>query len=223
MERRTTAIVGILLLLGACTAERRDTQPEGTRRPSRYTDTWNLGVGERGPGGGTVYYVAEEPFACGEDLETWCRYLEVSPVDAETSLPWAGPGNHAVTVPGTAGHSIGEGRRNSRDVARHERDLPGNSAAVYAASYENDGYDDWYLPSLGELNELCKYANNQQTGDPTVGCDGDDNLRNGFAADDYWSSTQLDDRRAFLIDIHLGGAGSIYKPSRYRVRPIRAF
>jgi hypothetical protein len=36
-------------------------------------------VGNRGPGGGTIFYVATTPFVCGPTLATTCTYLEAAP------------------------------------------------------------------------------------------------------------------------------------------------
>lgn len=170
-----------------------------------------------------MFFVAAKPFACGESLEDLCNHLEVSPADAETVLPWtpmtAPPGE----IPVAGGRAIGEGRSNTEAITAATGGLPGDSAAAWAVAYERNGHDDWYLPSLDELNELCKYANHQSTGDTSVTCDGNGNLRPGFADDDYWSSTQAGAGEAILIDVPLGGAGRIGKASRYRARPIRAF
>lgn len=210
------AVLGVLALLGACGAAgpAAETPDDATLTSGAYA------VGDEGPGGGTVFYVAEEPFPCGENLEALCTHLEVSPPEAETALPWVGRGTGRA-VDGAHRRGIGEGAANSLDIERQGRNE--TSATGHARSYTNRGHGDWYLPSLDELNELCKYANHQTTGDPGTSCHGQGNLRTGFADDDYWSSTQLDSGRALLVDITLGGAGAIGKPSTYRVRPIRAF
>lgn len=220
VQRRTPAILGAALLLAACTVE-RETRGTAPRERTRQ-DAARFTVGSTGPGGGTVFFAIEEPFACGEMLEDLCTRLEVSPVDAETVLPWAPMTAPPGMIAGAAGRAIGEGRSNTEAIAAATGGLPG-SAAAWAAAYEQNGYDDWYLPSLEELNELCKYANHQKTGDTGITCDGDGGLRSGFAGDDYWSSTQADATSALLIDVPLGGAGRIGKTSSYRVRPIRAF
>jgi len=221
VNRRTPAILGAALILSACTLERETlgTTPRerGRQDAARFT------VGGTGPGGGTVFLVAQEPFACGEALEDLCTHLEVSPVDAERILPWAPVTAPPGEIAGAAGRAIGEGRSNTEAIAAATGRLPTSSAATWAAAYEKNGYDDWYLPSLNELNELCKYANHMRTGDTGITCDGDGNLRPEFADDDYWSSTQVSSDAAILVDMPLGGAGRIGKASRYRARPIRAF
>ena len=39
-------------------------------------------VGDAGPGGGIVFYVADEPFRCGPDFVSNCTFLEAAPVEA---------------------------------------------------------------------------------------------------------------------------------------------
>lgn len=223
MARRAPALIGAALFLGACAVERNAPSTDASRRERTRQDVPRLTVGQTGPSGGTVFFVAAEPFACGLALDALCTHLEVSPADAETVLPWTPVSAPPDEIEGTAGRAIGDGRGNTEAITAATGSLPGDSAAAWAAAYEQNGHDDWYLPSLGELNELCKYANHQSTGDTSVICDGNGNLRPGFAADDYWSSTQAGDGDALLIDVPLGGAGRIGKASRYRARPIRAF
>lgn len=70
------------------------------------------------------------------------------------------------------------------------------------------GYNDWCLPSIGELNKL--YISR--------------NLIGGFKVDHYWSST---DSTFVYAKLHWFGdkldQGDEYKCVPYRVRPIRYF
>jgi len=181
-----------------------------------------LQVGDTGPGGGTVFYVADVPFPCGERLETTCTHLEAAPPDAERRLPWSGQGNHDADVEGAEHADIGGGAANSVAITA----VPGNetgTAAAWARDYEHGGKTDWYLPASEELEELCKYAHGNATGDPTEVCNNEGLLSPDFTPDDYWSSTEQGPARARIVDIERGGTGTIFKPSSYLARPIRAF
>ena len=73
-----------------------------------------------------------------------------------------------------------------------------------------NGYDDWYLPSKGELNQL--YVNLKQLG---VG---------GFAWEDYWSSTEdYYGITAWSQYFSSGRQSHYYKDNEYDVRAVRAF
>jgi hypothetical protein len=154
-------------------------------------------VGLKGPGGGRVFYDAgsEQP---------WGRFLEVAPqnwggtlydcgscgavppVTKKTSDKGSGSGYYpciddefALLLPGEAGDTlweIGGGRHNTEVLSKTPECVDGSvSAVTLAAGYRGGGLSDWYLPSGGELTELCKY-----TGRSAIG---------GFTADAYVSST----------------------------------
>ena len=147
-------------------------------------------VGSVGPGGGTIFYVAETPFACGADLTESCTYLEVAPLSGETSgLPWGSMPTDP--VPTIDRGEVGTGLANTNailDVVTEDSSAS-TSAAVYVSDYTNGGKTDWYLPARAELNELCKYARQQVTGDTSVACADSGTLRRGFGTGYYWSST----------------------------------
>jgi hypothetical protein len=82
-------------------------------------------------------------------------------------------------------------------------------AAGLARAYAGGGYTDWYLPSKDELNKL--YLNRVAIG--------------GFAANNYWSSTEFGNDRAWRQNFSSGsGYQSDYlKNFTFYVRAIRAF
>ena len=77
----------------------------------------------------------------------------------------------------------------------------------YCADYTVGQYDDWYLPSKDELNQLYQ----QQT---AIG---------GFEGDWYWSSTENDSRYAWVQDFNFGNQNYSYKDATFYVRAVRAF
>jgi len=84
---------------------------------------------------------------------------------------------------------------------------------------------DWYLPSRLELNELCKYARQQTTGDTSVNCAGTGALRSGFQTGAHWSSTEstVVITRARGQGFTSGSQSEYDKSTLLWVRPIRAF
>jgi hypothetical protein len=99
-----------------------------------------------------------------------------------------------------------------------------NYAAGIAWEYEINSKTDWFLPSRYELNELCKYARTQITGNTATLCDTSGTIRSGFSTDEYWSSSESAGTNAWFQNFSTGGQNS--RPKTYntlRVRPVRAF
>ena len=100
------------------------------------------------------------------------------------------------------------------------------SAASLAATYDGGGKTDWFLPSRDELNELCKYARTQTTGNLLVECNSEGILRNNsFAAGGYWSSSEDDASNAWFqyFSIYSNQPRITSKDRGGSVRPVRAF
>ncbi len=134
----------------------------GVRTPSSSS---SCQVGDTGPGGGIVFFVAATPFACGPTLSSGCTYLEAAPLGWNVD-DWCGGGN---TMSGNSDPAcpwsgsddlvgidtaIGTGKMNTRKI------IVAQSFQAHAASLAQDylggGLKDWYLPSRDELNELYK-------------------------------------------------------------------
>jgi len=195
-------------------------------------------VGDTGPGGGVVFYVAGSNFtSTGSDCGTTCRYLEAAPAPGggDVTRSWAtdtdpgvGSGNQetAVPAPGATATGIGSGMANTNAIQAQTGNAAATSAAVYAYGYSNGGKTDWHLASLDELNELCKYARNtgQAAGAATVCSGGSAATGRGFTNDNYWSSTEVSASSARIQDFNNGDRsmnGS--KGLVTQVRPVRAF
>jgi hypothetical protein len=217
-----------------------------TVAPTPCADGGTCIVGDTGPGGGIIFYVHPSggTFACGSALTSTCRYLEAAPngwsadstLDDGCTIPgsstldpscaWSGVGGTAIgsTARGTA---IGTGFSNTQAaVGQAGGGDTANRAISIAWEYTRNGKSDWNLPSQGELNELCKYARTQTTGDSSVDCDGSGTLRTGFATTiGYWSSTEAGASVAWRQRIFSDGSKDTgtKSPNDYRVRPVRAF
>ena len=156
---------------------------------------------DTGPAGGWIFYVKESGYSDG-----W-MYLEAAPND-QSSRAW-GTSNH--TVPGADGIEIGTGQQNTLDIIGG--DVLSDKAADECANYSivNGGvtYDDWFLPSKNELNQM--YMNLKANG---VG---------GFDIHDYWSSSETDAWYAWSQGFYYGSQNYNSKFQPYRVRAVRAF
>jgi hypothetical protein len=107
---------------------------------------------------------------------------------------------------GATGITIGTGQMNTNTI------VTAYGIADYAGyncdNYSNDGYSDWYLPSIDEMKELYKAR---------------DEIGNFNDSGAYWSSTEWDASSAWEIDFNYGQLSSAFKTSERRVRPVRSF
>ena len=158
------------------------TTPTATTTTTTIPRTYQ--VGETGPGGGIVFYDAGAK-------QSWGRYLEAAPTDyqvngSDANVYWGCQG----TLTGATATAIGAGKDNTTKILL--KCTTAGIAADVANEYSTTtaGAGQWFLPSLDELNELCKYVRqtSQATGGGTV-CRGG-MLRLGFAYGDYWSSSE---------------------------------
>ena len=183
-------------------------------------------VGNTGPGGGIVFYDEGSK-------KPWGRYLELAPngwsgTPEDPTANWCEVNKHL----GAFGKEIGTGRSNTGIIVA----TCTSGAAIIASSYSGGGKTDWFLPSNDELNEMCKFAKNQYTGDPREDCTTfsvydetiAQTIRKGFTLKGYWSSTEHNGDVFFIAHKHsLGGWSSArsnnLKTDLFSVRPIRAF
>jgi len=174
-------------------------------------------IGDTGPGGGTVFYDAGQ-------MEQWGRYLEfacsgwrnecdrLSP-DPELEF---GCTNDQFT---DLSEAIGSGKSNTQQII----DTCGeDGAAGLAQAYVSwsPQVDDWFLPSLFELEAMQEYLKGGFSKD--------------FGAQEYWTSTTEIYRGAVYLFLSTGtryvtqGTPMRVNPNiliyaSNRVRPIRAF
>ena len=192
-------------------------------------------VGVQGPGGGTIVFVdSTSNEMLGYD------YLEVAPTDASLSVawstptPWCGPLQDASCEENWVRdvdsfldyHLLGTGPEATRGIiVRHGTgNVPyADYAAGVAYEYSTPTATDWVLPSIWELNEVCKYAANtdQDPGAPIV-CSGTTTL-SGFTGVGYWSSSEIGASTAFYQSFVSGERSVAPKDSLFAVRPVRAF
>jgi hypothetical protein len=200
-------------------------------------------VGQTGPGGGKVFYVATTAFSCGPTLTATCTYLEAAPsgwnTGADPSLTWATNVNNnrttTVPAPGAIQTAIGTGYQNSNAIVAQTGNVAASSAAVAARAYRGNSLTDWYLPSRDELNQMCKWARGI-TGDAlttlttvcTGGTSNSGSSATGFVDNRYWSSTEFarnssEENIARGQNFDGGSQDDGEKSDIFFVRPVRAF
>ena len=82
-----------------------------------------------------------------------------------------------------------------------------NLADAYTATVNGVVYEDWFLPSKGELNQM--YVKRTEIGD--------------FASGYYWSSSEYDATFAWNQNVYYGTQNNRDKADTTYVRPVRAF
>jgi hypothetical protein len=186
----------------------------------------NCKVGNTGPGGGIIFYDEGSQ-------QSWGRYLEFAPngwsggLDDPTAR-WCDTRDQL----GAFRKEIGSGKSNTDLMLT----ACNSGAAVSARSYTGGSKSDWSLPSASELNELCKFAKNQYTGDPRESCETgsirdetvEKSIRKGFTRAGYWSSSEHNGVVFFLATVFrftgLGNPSELQmKEYLYSIRPVRAF
>lgn len=123
--------------------------------------------------------------------------------------PWS---NVTSTLIGSAAQKPENGQSNTAAILAQ----PGHSASAAKAcdDYSHGGYNDWYLPSLWELNECFNAARIVNT---VLGS------TNGFQFSVYWCSTEYNDVSAWGLHMYAGSSTNFTKSMPYRVRPVRRF
>ena len=224
-------------------------------------------VGDRGPGGGIVFYVSAASFASpGSACSPACKYLEVAPAtwqDTETTIDpiyttvaddgpiyeWssnttgvtgqvlsaASPaesglitdgGNSTQVVTEKENWKIGKGFNNTSR-------LTASSAKTAVLAYAGTSTaGQWFIPSVNELNELCKYVWGQTTGVLTAPCVISGTFKDtasagsdlgGFVMNSYWSSSEYIADQAVFKNFSGGYQRVADKDRSVFIRPIRAF
>jgi hypothetical protein len=160
--------------------------------------------------GGIVFWVDPEDNTHG---------LVCAIEDQSEGIRW---NNGIDTTTGATGTSIGTGSSNTGLILTSQGGTAGSytyAAGICADYTVDDGgvtYDDWFLPSKDELNEMRQNIGQGNTsGSGNVG---------GFSGSNYWSSTEIATNGAQEQYFSSGGSYGNSKNSPFSsVRAVRAF
>ncbi|OIQ29385.1 MAG: hypothetical protein BM564_06725 [Bacteroidetes bacterium MedPE-SWsnd-G2] len=156
-------------------------------------------------GGGIVFYtydngnhgliISTEDMSDGDEVEWGFKDDDISEAESE----WNGSGNTLALV---------------------EEGVESDEAAGLCNNYNSGNFSDWYLPSLNELQLIFKslYIINK-----TLDSDSDSNTYGLSVNDSYWSSTQQNDEKSYLLKLDHMKAEKKKKDEDHKVRAIRAF
>lgn len=73
----------------------------------------------------------------------------------------------------------------------------------------NEGYDDWYVPAYGQLDEI--YTNKVEIDKALANING-----TTLGSDTYWSSSEINDADAWCMEFGSGSAGRYSKKASNR-------
>ena len=186
----------------------------GTSAPSSASNsvTPNVQVGDLLQGG-VVYYVAPTP----TDLDGDGRVdigLICAVEDQSAAIDWILGGDTQSTANGNTSTAIGTGQTNT-NAMMNQAGYTGGAAQVaedYSVTDNGVTYNDWFLPSLEELNEMHSQKNSIEAAAGVT----------PFGTD-YWSSSEQNSSKAKSVDMSSGNDSNTNKSSQYRVRAIRTF
>ncbi len=179
--------------------------------PEKKPETKTYKVGDTGPAGGIIFYDAGSTQTStykdkdGKDVTYTWRYLEAAPQDYDNATSWGPSGSIYETKT-----DIGEGKSNTAKLmaAKANDNTLDFTAAEKCVDYGNGtDYDDWFLPSKDELNEM--YKNKDKIG--------------SFDNFGYWSSSEYNGSNAWEQLFNNGYQDYYLRGEDFYVRPIRAF
>jgi len=135
------------------------TEPAGPPLPS-------YKIGDTGPAGGFIFYDK------GNNSSGW-RYLEAGPLEIEFMGIWSVRDTKVVNTQAT----IGSGKRNTELAVEAFKQATGewDTAPQKVAELEFNEFNDWFIPSRDELDQMYGNLKRKNLGD----------FKNGW----YWSST----------------------------------
>jgi len=128
------------------------------------TGTWGPGLGDE-YGGGKIIYINPST-----------GYVLIGAIEDANSggICFYGPNLNAITPIGSAqGMGIGSGKSNTAAIIAYHGTQ--DSAAKFCTDYRGGGYDDWFLPSIYELQLFDTYGLHS----------------NLFGHTHYWSSSEI--------------------------------
>jgi len=160
--------------------------------------------------GGVVFYLLN-----GDDpnhVYGQIRGLICALEDLDSEIQWS-PDGVAQEVTGTL-ENMDRGKFNTDKIIVK---FPGNQnyAAYQATTYRGGNYDDWYLPSIHELNKM---YDERVTINPIL----ESNDGRVFINDYYWSSSEKG-TQAWRYNFSNGLLTGGEKSNTYLVRPVRSF
>ena len=186
----------------------------GTSAPSSASNPVipNVAVGDLLQGG-VVYYVAPTPTDLDGDGKVDIGLI-CAVEDQSAAIEWILGGDTQSTANGNTSTAIGTGQTNTKAMM-NQAGYTGGAAQVaddYSVTDNGVTYNDWFLPSLEELNEMYSQKNSIEAAAGVT----------PFGAN-YWSSSEYDSNIAKSVNMSSGDDIDTNKNAQLNVRAIRTF
>ena len=163
-------------------------------------------VGDRGPGGGIIFYKNLTRAVGSQYFEAACAgWSDGTCGGSDLTDPTAVWGCFGTLIAGANRTAKGAGEQNTDNIVTGCPTL--GIAARRAKNLVLGGKSDWFLPSKNELNQM--YIRRTAIG--------------GFSGGFYWSSSESVDDYAWYQNFDYGSQDYDYKYLTTYVRPMRAF
>jgi len=198
------ALIGVVAVLVSCGGGSSSSNSEVSSTTSVASSTSTVTeievtykVGDTGPGGGIIFYIDEAGFDNSSG--------DNASIGAMCLIDTC---HYLEMAPTDLG------------------DYAWKKAMVAVEAFSTPSANDWLLPSIDALNEMCKYAfhDTVNTFCNDSGAGGFLNSVGGFSTDIYWSSSEYESNFAWFQDFNYGNQFDYgAKTNAYYVRPVRAF
>ena len=190
--------------------------------PYDWSDFCEYNIGDIGPSGGIIFFV--------DTFDTYAgwTYLEAAPYDIEEKLPWGEWFESEIieSLFDELSNNIGSGLLNTQRIKFVADSLEiSYPAAIACEELIIGGFNDWFLPSLDELELIRSQSSLFPLGslvtEPTdsLASDYEQQFQTG-----YWSSSLMENYAGalglFMINDNLCGCAFF---EAYWVRPVRRF
>ena len=163
--------------------------------------------------GGVVYYVAPTPTDLDGDGKVDIGLI-CAVEDQSAAIEWILGGASQTTENGNTSTAIGTGQTNTTAMM-NQAGYTGGAAQVaddYSVTDNGVTYNDWFLPSLEELNEMYSQKTSIEAAAGVT----------PFGAN-YWSSSEHNSNIAKSVDMSSGNDSNTNKNTQRNVRAIRTF
>jgi hypothetical protein len=207
MKKMKIYILSVIVILASAMIVCYDTPRDNTNDPKSGIKNWPVyNLGDTGPAGGWIFYINSNAYTDG-----W-KYLEAAPTSQAMS-PWS---TQLTSSLGTS-TDIGTGKSNTATIVTavngaSETDTAAQVCDNYTNLYNGTTWDDWFLPSRDETQQM--FNNLHKKG-----------LGNFTESTYYWTSSD-NGILAWQLNFFSGGTGDPAQNNKIGlnwVRPARRF